>query len=267
MGVEMDLQLRGRRAFVSGSTQGIGYAIARALLNEGAAVVINGRAESRVRSAVERLSAEVSGAAVEGSVADFEDPVQVRRLLDALGELDIVVNNVGLFERRSFLDIADRDWQRYFDVNVMSGVQVSRHAMPGMLARGWGRILFVGSESGVNVPGDMLHYGVTKAAMLALSNGLAKLTRGTAVTVNAILGGPTYSDGVEDTVRQIARDQAMNADDLKTAIIGENQTSLVERFLDPGEIANLALYLASPLSSATNGAALRADGGVLTAIT
>ncbi|GAA1430329.1 SDR family oxidoreductase [Microlunatus lacustris] len=261
----MDLQLAGKRAFVSGSTQGIGYAIARALLGEGAAVVVNGRTDSRVRGAVERLTAEVPGAVVEGSVADFDDPDQVRGLLDALGEVDVVVNNVGLFERSPFADIADEDWQRYFDVNVMSGVRVSRHALPGMLARGWGRILFVGSESGVNVPGDMLHYGVTKAAMLALSNGLAKLTRGTDVTVNAILGGPTYSDGVEDTVRQIAQAQEMDADALKTAIIAENRTSLVQRFLEPREIANLALYLASPLSSATNGGALRADGGVLTA--
>ena len=261
----MDLQLTGKRAVVSGATRGIGYAIARALLGEGAAVVINGRSDSSVRGAVERLTAEVPGAVVEGAPADFDDPHQVRRLLGALGELDIVVNNVGVFERRSFADMADDDWQRYFDVNVMSGVRVSRHALPGMLARGWGRVLFVASESGVNIPANMLHYGVTKAAVLALSNGLAKLTRGTDVTVNAILGGPTYSDGVEDTVRQIAQAQSLDADDLKAAIIAENQTSLLQRFLDPGEIAHLAIYLASPLSSATNGAALRADGGVLTA--
>lgn len=263
----MDLQLRGKRALVTGSTRGIGYAIARALLDEGVAVVVNGRTGSGVRDAVQRLRAEVPGATVEGAVADFADADQVQALLDTLGELDVVVNNVGLFEQRSLADIGDDDWQRYFDVNVMSGVRVSRHVLPGMLARGWGRILFVGSESGVNIPADMLHYGVTKAAMLALSNGLAKLTRGTEVTVNAILGGPTYSDGVEDTVRRIAQTQALDADDLKAAIIGQNQTSLVQRFLDPGEIANLALYLASPLSSATNGAALRADGGVLTATT
>jgi NAD(P)-dependent dehydrogenase (short-subunit alcohol dehydrogenase family) len=261
----MDLQLEGKRAFVSGSTQGIGYAIARALLDEGASVVINGRTGSRVQSAMERLTAEVPGAVVEGAVADFADSDQVQGLLDTLGELDILVNNVGLFERTSFAEIADNDWQRYFDVNVMSGVRISRHALPGMLARGRGRILFIASESGVNIPADMLHYGVTKAAMLALSNGLAKLTRGTDVTVNAILGGPTYSDGVKDTVRRIAEAQAMDADDLKAAIIGQNQASLVQRFLDPREIASLALYLASPLSSATNGAALRADGGVLTA--
>lgn len=263
----MDLQLTGKRAFVSGSTRGIGYAIARALLGEGAAVVINGRTDDGVRAAAERLAAEVPGAVVEGAVADFADADLVRGLLESLGELDVVVNNVGLFERTSFTDIADDEWQRYFEVNLMSGVRVSRHVLPSMLVRGWGRILFVGSESGVNIPADMLHYGVTKAAVLALSNGLAKLTRGTDVTVNAILGGPTYSDGVEDVVRQIAQAQGMSADDLKAAIIAENQTSLVQRFLDPSEIANLVLYLASPLSSATNGAALRADGGVLTATT
>ena len=261
----MDLQLTGKRAFVSGSTRGIGYAIVRALLGEGAAVIINGRTDDRVRAAAERLAAEVPGAVVDGVVADFADADQVRGLLDHLGELDIVVNNVGLFERASFTDIADDEWQRYFEVNVMSGVRLSRHALRGMLVRGWGRVLFVGSESGVNIPAEMLHYGVTKAAVLALSNGLAKLTRGTEVTVNAILGGPTYSDGVEDVVRQIAQVRGMSADDLKAAIIAENQTSLVQRFLDPSEIANLVLYLASPLSSATNGAALRADGGVLTA--
>jgi NAD(P)-dependent dehydrogenase (short-subunit alcohol dehydrogenase family) len=261
----MDLQLTGKRAFVSGSTRGIGYAVARALLSEGASVVINGRTPSTVQPAVERLAAEVPGARVSGAVADFADADDVQQLLGGLGEVDILVNNVGLFERKSFDDILDDQWQHYFNVNVMSGVRLARHALPSMLARGWGRIIFVGSESGVNIPADMLHYGVTKSAMLALSNGLAKLTRGTDVTVNAILGGPTYSDGVASTVSQIAQVNEMVVDDLKAAIIAENQTSLVQRFLEPSEIANLALYLASPLSSATNGAALRADGGVLTA--
>jgi NAD(P)-dependent dehydrogenase (short-subunit alcohol dehydrogenase family) len=260
----MDLQLTGKRAFVSGSTQGIGYAIARALLVEGAAVVVNGRSDGRVQSAVERLRVDVAGARVSGLVADFEDPEQVRQLLGSLGDLDILVNNVGLFELSPFADISDDDWQRYFDVNVMSGVRLSRHALTGMLARGWGRIIFISSESGVNIPADMIHYGLTKAAMLALSNGLAKLTRGTEVTVNTILGGPTYSDGVADTVRQFAQAQGVAADDLKAAIIAGNHTSLLQRFIDPSEIADLAVYLASPRSSATNGAAVRADGGVLT---
>lgn len=258
------MQLSGRRAFVSGSTQGIGYAIARGLLAEGASVVVNGRSEEKVVGAVDRLRARDADAAVSGIVADLEDAEQTARLIDELGEVDILVNNVGLFELASFSDIRDDDWQRYFDINVMSGVRVARHALPNMLENGWGRVLFIGSESGVNIPADMVHYGVTKAAMLGLSNGLAKLTRGTEVTVNTILGGPTYSDGVAETVAALSQKQGVPAESLKTAIIGENTTSLLQRFIEPEEIANLAVYLASPLSSATNGAALRADGGVLT---
>lgn len=258
------MKLNGRRAFVSGSTQGIGYAIAKGLLAEGASVVINGRSQEKVDRAVQELEAGDSDAPVSGIVADFEDPQETARLVDALGEVDILVNNVGLFELASFGDIGDDDWQRYFEINVMSGVRLARHALPNMLENGWGRILFIGSESGVNIPADMVHYGVTKAAMLALSNGLAKLTRGTEVTVNTILGGPTYSDGVADTVSALSQAQDVSAEALKAAIIGGNTTSLLQRFIEPDEIANLAIYLASPLSSATNGAALRADGGVLT---
>lgn len=260
----MDLKLAGKKAFVSGSTQGIGYAIARALLEEGASVIVNGRTPHNVDRAVRQLREEVPGADVSGIAADFEDAAQVDSLAGSMGETDILVNNVGLFDLMPFADISDSDWQRYFELNVMSGVRLSRQALSGMLARKWGRIIFIGSESGVNVPADMVHYGVTKAAMIALSNGLAKLTRGTEVTVNTILGGPTYSDGVAETVGQIAEAQGMAADDLKGAIIAGNATSLLQRFIEPAEIANLAVYLASPVSSATNGAALRADGGVLT---
>jgi NAD(P)-dependent dehydrogenase (short-subunit alcohol dehydrogenase family) len=262
----MELHLADKRAFISGSTQGIGYAIARTLLREGAEVVLNGRDDARVEQAARELAAEVPGARVTGIAADFGDAAEVERLLGSLGSVDILVNNVGLFEVAPFADIPDDDWNRYFDVNVMSGVRLSRRLLPGMLEVGWGRILFIGSESGVNVPADMTHYGVTKAAMLALSNGLAKLTRGTGVTVNTILGGPTYSDGVAGAVRDIAAAQQLPADALKAAIIGGNTTSLLERFIEPDEIASLAAYLASPVSSATNGAALRADGGVLTAM-
>lgn len=262
----MDMRLASKRAFVSGSTRGIGYAIAKALLREGVEVVINGRDQRRLDDAVLNLEAEVPGGTVTGIVTDFADAAEVQRLLASLGPVDILVNNVGLFEVKPFSDIADDDWTRYFDVNVMSGVRLSREMLPGMIDAGWGRVLFIGSESGVNIPADMTHYGVTKAGMLALSNGLAKLTRGTGVTVNTILGGPTYSDGVAGTVRGIAEAQSMSTDDLKAAIIGGNQTTLLERFIEPAEIANLALYLCSPLSSATNGAAVRADGGVLTTV-
>ncbi|MDQ0678953.1 NAD(P)-dependent dehydrogenase (short-subunit alcohol dehydrogenase family) [Arthrobacter pascens] len=262
----MDMQLATRRAFVSGSTQGIGYSIARALLQEGTAVVINGRTESRVEGAMEALRSEVPGAHVSGIAADFDQPSEVQRLLGTLDDVDILVNNVGLFEVKPFGEISDDDWTRYFDVNVMSGVRLSRALLPKMIDAGWGRVIFVSSESGVNIPADMTHYGVTKAGMLALGNGLAKLTRGTGVTVNTILGGPTYSDGVAQTIEQIAAEQQLAPENLKAMIIGGNQTSLLERFLDPEEIAHLAVFLASPLSSATNGAALRADGGVLTAM-
>jgi NAD(P)-dependent dehydrogenase (short-subunit alcohol dehydrogenase family) len=262
----MDMQLAAKRAFISGSTQGIGYSIAKALLREGVSVIINGRVESRVENAVRKLRSEVPGAVVSGIAADFREPAEVQQLLSSLEGIDILVNNVGLFEVKPFGEISDDDWGRYFDVNVMSGVRLSRAILPTMIDAGWGRIIFIGSESGVNIPADMAHYGVTKAGLLALSNGLAKLTRGTGVTLNTILGGPTYSDGVAETIEQIAKTQQLATSELKAVIIGGNQTSLLERFIDPEEIANLAVFLASPLSSATNGAAVRADGGVLTSM-
>lgn len=262
----MELELTGKRAFVSGSTEGIGYAIAAGLIHAGAAVVVNGRDEQRLHSATEKLRALRPDTDVTGIAADFADADQVRHLIGQLGEIDILVNNVGIFDVRTFTDISDDEWQRYFDVNVMSGVRLSRHALDGMLTRGWGRILFVSSESGIDVPADMTHYGATKAAMLALANGLAKSTRGTSVTVNSIVGGPTYSQGVARAVERIAHAQGMDPTDLKQAIAARNTTSLLERFIEPEEIAHLALYLASPRASATNGAALRADGGTLTTI-
>ncbi|MGW9159523.1 SDR family NAD(P)-dependent oxidoreductase [Microbacterium sp. NPDC055665] len=262
----MELELTGKRAFISGSTEGIGYAIAAELVRAGADVVINGRDEQRLHTSAEGLRALRPGVDVTGIAADFADAAQVRHLVGQLGDIDILVNNVGIFDVRTFTDISDDEWQRYFDVNVMSGVRLSRHVLDGMLTRGWGRILFVSSESGIDVPADMTHYGATKAAMLALANGLAKSTRGTSVTVNSIVGGPTYSQGVARAVEQIARAQGMDPADLKQAIAARNTTSLLERFIEPEEIAHLAAYLASPRASATNGAALRADGGTLTTI-
>ncbi len=257
----MDLQLRGRRAFISGSTRGIGYATAVALAAEGAHVVVNGRDADRTAAAVERLRGEVPGADATAVVADVTDAA----VLDDLEDVDILVNNAGVFELSDFAASADDEWQRYFDMNVMSGVRLSRRLLPGMIERGWGRVLFVASESGVNVPADMIPYGVTKAATIALGNGLAKLTRGTGVTVNTVLGGPTYSDGVASVVKSIAAARGLPEGEVKAAVIGANRTSLLERFIEPAEIAAFVAYLASPLASATNGAALRADGGVLTA--
>ena len=260
----MDMRLQGKTAFVSGSSQGIGYAIASALAGEGVDVTVNGRDPHRVDAAIDRLRKAHPGANPRGLVADFAKPGEVSQLLDSLGDVDILVNNVGLFGIAEFASLADEEWSRYFDVNVMSGVRLSRHVLTGMLQRNWGRIVFISSESGVNVPADMVHYGVTKAAMIALSNGIAKLTRGTSVTVNTVLGGPTYSDGVAATITAVAENQSMPAEAMKDIIIGQNRSSLLERFIEPAEIATLVTYLASPLASATNGAAVRADGGVLT---
>lgn len=260
---DVDLQLAGKKAFISGSTQGIGYATARALAAEGADVVLHGRTSERVQHAVTRLQAEGHGVAVSGVAVDFAHANHVLEVVGSLGAVDILINNLGIFEVKPFTAIADEDWLHFFDVNVMSAVRLSRHLLPGMLAQGWGRVVFISSESGVNVPADMIHYGVSKAAVLALSNGLAKLTRGTEVTVNAIAGGPTYSDGVASAVRDVAEIQGISEDEMKAAIVGGNVTSLVQRFLEPGELASLAAYLASPLSAATNGSVLRADGGTL----
>lgn len=262
----MELGLRGTRAFISGSSQGIGFAIASALAAEGVDVVLNGRDERKLDAAVDRLRATHPEVAVSGLAADFTDPGQVADLTQRLGAVDILVNNVGLFGLADFADIADEDWTRYFEVNVMSGVRLSRALLPRMRERGWGRIVFVGSESGVNIPADMVHYGVTKAAMIALGNGVAKLTRGTGVTVNTVLGGPTYSEGVAASVAAVADTRSVSVEAMKQAIIGQNATTLLERFLEPSEIADLVVYLASTRSSATNGAALRADGGVLTTV-
>lgn len=262
----MDLQLSGKKAFISGSSQGIGYAIAKALAEEGVAVTLNGRKAVKLSAAVESLRRDVPGASVAGKTADFTDPDQVEQLCAELPDVDILINNVGLFELKSFDTLSADDWRLYFEVNVLSGVRLAQRALPAMLERGWGRIVFVGSESGVNVPAEMIHYGATKAAMLAAGNGLAKLTQGTAVTVNSVLGGPTYSDGVAQTVEALAHQSATPTADMKKAIMATNQTSLLERFIEPSEIANMVTFLASPAASATNGAAVRVDGGVLTTV-
>lgn len=262
----MDLQLSGKKAFISGSTQGIGYAIAKTLASEGVDVTLNGRNPVKLSAAVGSLRLEVPGASIAGIAADFSDPAQVESLCADLADVDILINNVGLFELKPFELISDADWRMYFEVNVLSGVRLAKRAMPAMLDRGWGRIIFVSSESGVNIPAEMIHYGASKTAMVAVGNGLAKLTKGTGVTVNSVLGGPTYSDGVAQTVEALAQQSAISVADMKKAIIATNQTSLLERFIEPSEIANMVTFLASPAASATNGSAVRVDGGVLTAL-
>ncbi|MEU8817393.1 SDR family oxidoreductase [Actinoplanes sp. NPDC048796] len=262
----MDLRLAGKTAFVSGSSQGIGYATAKALAGEGVDVILNGRDPGKLDKAVETLRAEVPGVAVSGVAADFAVAADVERLCDRLPRVDILVNNVGLFELKPFALISDDDWRLYHEVNVLSGVRLARRLLPAMIERGWGRVLFVSSESGVDVPADMIHYGASKTAVLAVGNGLAKLTKGTAVTVNSVLGGPTYSDGVAATVQGLAGSQGIPEEQMKAAIIGANPTSLLGRFIEPAEIADAVTFLASPVASAINGSSMRVDGGVLTTV-
>lgn len=260
----MNLQLTSKRAFISGSTQGIGFAIAEQLLEEGAEVIINGRQEDKAQQAVSDLKQKFPNSKVSGFAADFSDKNQVDELLTQLEDIDILINNVGIFELKDFTAISDDDWQRIFEINVMSAVKLSRKLFPSMIEKNWGRIIFISSESGVNIPADMIHYGMTKASMMAISNGLSKLTKGTEVTVNTILGGPTYSDGVATTVENYAKLQNISIEQMKSAIVQQtNPDSLLQRFIEPKEIASLATYLSSPLSIATNGSCLRADGGVL----
>ncbi|WP_433305121.1 SDR family NAD(P)-dependent oxidoreductase [Actinoplanes sp. CA-030573] len=262
----MDLGLTGKTAFVSGSSRGIGYAIARALAAEGVDVVLNGRDPARLAAAVEALRREAPGVAVSGLAADFAEDEDVERLLGRLPDVDILINNVGIFELKPFELIEDDVWRRYFEVNVLGGVRLARRLLPAMLDRGWGRVVFVSSESGVDIPADMIHYGTSKTAMVSVGNGLAKLTKGTAVTVNSVLGGPTYSDGVAGTVRALAAARSVPEEEMKAAIIGANRTTLLGRFIEPAEIASAVTFLASPAASAINGSAMRVDGGVLTTV-
>ncbi|OXA86027.1 SDR family NAD(P)-dependent oxidoreductase [Flavobacterium hercynium] len=263
----MNLKLEGKRAFISGSTQGIGFAIAKQLLNEKAEVIINGRNEEKTNLAVQKLKEEFRDASVSGIVCDFGNKEEVTALLNQLNDIDILINNVGVFELKDFGAIEDEDWYRIFDINVMSSIRLSKKLLPQMIQKNSGRIIFISSESGVNVPGNMIHYGMTKAAMMAVSNGLSKLTLGTEITVNTILGGPTYSDGVASTIEHIASLQNIEVEQMKNVIIQQNNPhSLIQRFIDPAEIASFAAYLSSSLSIATNGSCLRADGGTLKTI-
>jgi NAD(P)-dependent dehydrogenase (short-subunit alcohol dehydrogenase family) len=258
----MDLQLDGKTALVTGSTLGIGYAIARALAREGARVVVNGRSDARVTEAVAKLRAEVSGGKVTGVAADLGTAEGVARLVASQPEVDILVNNLGIFEPKAFEEITDGDWLRFFEVNVMSGVRLSRHYLCGMKHRNWGRVVFISSESGINIPAEMIHYGMTKSAQISVARGLAETTAGTAVTVNSVLPGPTASEGVASFVDQLAKDQGVSVADVEREFFQSTRpSSLLKRFIRPEEVASLVAYVCSPLASATNGAALRVEGG------
>lgn len=263
----MDLQLSGKRALVTGSTAGIGYAIALELAREGAMVTINGRTPERVATAIERIRSEVPGAFVNGIAADLGSADGVESLLRQCPKADILVNNLGIFDPVPFEDIPDAEWQRFFEVNVMSGVRLARHYLPRMKAGNWGRIVFISSESGINPPGEMVHYGMTKAAQLSVSRGLAQLTAGTGVTVNAVLPGPTRSEGAVDFFTKLAAAQGIDLAEAERRFFAEARpTSLLKRFIEPAEVAAMVAYVCSPRAAATNGAALRVEGGVVSSM-
>ena len=263
----MKIDLSGKTALVTGSTSGIGHATVKGLAGAGAAVVVNGRNQAKVDAAVAAIAKAVPGAKVRGVAADVSTAAGCKTLVGALPDVDILINNAGIFEPKEFFDIPDDDWSRFFEVNVMSGVRLSRAYMPGMLKRNWGRIVFISSESALNIPKEMIHYAVTKTAQLAVSRGLAEMTRGTAVTVNSVLPGPTMSEGVEAFVKELAKQSGQSVEEAASQFVKQfRPTSLLQRFATVEEIANMVVYVSSRESSATNGAALRAEGGIVQTI-
>jgi NAD(P)-dependent dehydrogenase (short-subunit alcohol dehydrogenase family) len=263
----MDLQLKGKRALVTGSTAGIGFAIAQGLAKEGAAVIVNGRTEKRVQQALASLNKTGVLGQLEGLAADLGTAEGTHAAIERFPKVDILVNNLGIFEIKAFEDIPDADWLRLFEVNILSGVRLSRHYLPEMKRRNWGRIVFISSESAIQIPAEMIHYGMTKTAQLAIARGLAETTAGTNVTVNSVLAGPTASEGASNFIENLARDQKTTRQEVEKEFFRNMRpTSLLKRMIKPQEVANLVTFVCSPTSSAINGAALRADGGVVRSI-
>jgi len=263
----MKIELSGKTALVTGSTAGIGHAVAKGLAATGAEVVVNGRSQSKVDAAVAAIAKAVPGSKVKGVAADVSTAAGCKTLVAALPDVDILINNAGIFEPKGFFDIPDEDWSRFFDVNVMSGIRLSRAYMQGMLKRNWGRIVFISSESALMIPKEMIHYGMTKTAQLSVSRGLAELTKGTAVTVNSVMPGPTMSEGVETFVADLARQNGQSEKEAAASFIKQHRPgSLIQRFATVEEIANMVVYVSSKQASATNGAALRAEGGLVQTI-
>lgn len=258
----MDLQLHAKKVFITGSTAGIGFATAQSLAKEGASIVLNGRKHNRLNEAIEKLKKQFPKATISGIAADFSNAKEVENLLESLPEIDILVNNVGMYSSVSFFDTTDDDWYGQFEVNVMSGVRLSKKLLPKMIARDWGRILFISSECATLVPTDLIPYSMTKAALHAISRGLAQLTKGTGVTVNTIVPGSTLSEGAERFLDFAAKKEGKSKDQVEENFFSEVRTSsLLQRFARVEEVAHTITYLASPLSSATNGAAIKVDGG------
>jgi len=263
----MNLGLQGKLAVVTGSTAGIGYAIAMTLADEGARVVINGRTQARVDSALEKLRMRNRGAEFTGIAADLGVADGVTEFLEAAPVADILINNLGIFEVKPFLEIPDADWQRFFEVNILSGVRLSRHYLPNMLKRNWGRIIFISSESAQQIPSEMVHYGMTKTAQVAIAAGIARTLVGTGVTANSILVGPTASEGVGTFLKDVARQQGVTPAEMEKQFFNTARgTSLLKRFETPEEIAAIVAFVAGTQSVVINGAAVRADGGVLQSI-
>jgi NAD(P)-dependent dehydrogenase (short-subunit alcohol dehydrogenase family) len=260
----MDLKLSDKLALVSGSTKGIGFAIALGLAREGARVIINGRSQGSVDAALGEIKKQFPEMKAVGFAGDLADARVASELVKQFPTVDILVNNLGIFEPKPFEEIPDSDWLRFFDINVLSGVRLSRAYLPGMKSKNWGRIVFISSESGIQIPKEMIHYGMTKTAQLAVSRGLAETCAGTGVTVNAVLPGPTHSDGVDEFVKQISGGEPF-AKFEKEFFEKIRPSNLLKRFATTEEVANLVVYVCSPLSSATNGAALRVDGGTVRA--
>jgi NAD(P)-dependent dehydrogenase (short-subunit alcohol dehydrogenase family) len=263
----MDLRITGKRAVVTGSTAGIGLAAACALAREGARVVVNGRTQARVDAAVSGIRADVPAAEVDGVAADLGTAAGCAALVSQVPETDILVNNVGIFQPQPFEAITDADWLRFFEVNVLSGVRLSRQYLPGMRERDWGRIVFVSSESALQIPTEMIHYGMTKTAQLAIARGLAETLTGTGVTVNSVLPGPTASEGVGAFVADLAAAQGTDVATVEREFFASARpSSLLQRFATPDEVAAMIAYVCSAQASATTGAALRVDGGVVRSI-
>ena len=260
----MKIDLSGKRALVTASTGGIGYAIAKGLAEAGATVVVNGRSDKSVNGAVARLQAEVPDASISGVVADLGNAQGAAALVSGAGAIDVLVNNAGVYGVQDFFETADDVWDQYWDTNVMSGVRLSRALLPAMVAKGWGRVVFIASESARNIPADMIHYGVSKTAQLGLARGLAKRVAGSGVTVNSVLPGPTLSEGMAGMLQGEIERSGKSLEAVAADFVKEHRpSSIIQRAASTDEVANMVVYVCSPQASATTGASLRVDGGVV----